>query len=195
MRQTAQSLRRRVRSWTRVDELPTNGSATTRVDCAGDCRSATVRLCARVGGRRSAVGGARAVGRAGRPAGDSVRRRSGEGIAWRRRPLATLLPGKLAEVVRLPETGPLEHFANSEATDRRPARGRRIRVPRLADVTGKIEVYAGRQAERFAARGAVARGLGRNRVCRASISTKPPLADWPGADCVSASAVAAVSGE
>ncbi len=95
------------------------------------------------------------------------------------RPMATLLPGKLSELVRLPETGRLEHFANSEA----PIAGRGARVaivvPRLVDVEGNIEVFAGQRPTDLPLVVRSARGLGEIMFVGVDL-TKPPLADWPG---------------
>ncbi len=102
-----------------------------------------------------------------------------EAVFGEGRPLATLLPGKLSEVVRLPETGRLEHFANSEA----PIGGRgartAIRVPRLVDVEGNIEVFAGQRPTALPLVVRSARGLGEITFVGVDL-TKPPLADWPG---------------
>ena len=94
-------------------------------------------------------------------------------------PLATLAPGELAEVVRLSETGPLEHFAKSDApiagSDRRVA----ISVPRLTNVDGNIEVYAGRRPSYLPLVVRAARGLGEVAFVGVDLN-RPPLADWPG---------------
>ena len=92
-------------------------------------------------------------------------------------PLASLLPGKLAEVVRLPETGPLEHFAESVA----PIAGADadLTVPRLTDVEGNIEVYAGRRPTDLPLVVRSPRGLGEVAFAGVDFS-EPPLADWPG---------------
>ncbi|MEX2309279.1 MAG: hypothetical protein WD738_16890 [Pirellulales bacterium] len=93
-------------------------------------------------------------------------------------PLAALAPGKLAEVVRLPETGPLEHFASSEAI---AAGGTRvsIRVPRLVDVDGKIEVYGGRRSTYLPLVVRTARGLGEVAFIGVDLG-KTPLSEWSG---------------
>jgi hypothetical protein len=95
------------------------------------------------------------------------------------RPLAALLPGKFAGVVRLPETGRLEHFADSEATI--GGRGSRtvIPVPQLVDVEGQIEVFEGRQAHDLPLVVRAARGLG--EIAFVAVDpTKPPFSEWPG---------------
>ena len=94
-------------------------------------------------------------------------------------PLAPLLPGQVRRSRALAGNGPAGAFRRSRRRRSR-SRGHDLRVPRLVDVEGNIEVYAGRQADRFAARRAIAARLGRSHVCRASISAQPPLADWPG---------------
>jgi len=52
-------------------------------------------------------------------------------------PLSPLVTGKFAEVVRMPEAGPLERFANVIA----PIAGAVLEVPRLTNVEGKIEAF------------------------------------------------------
>jgi hypothetical protein len=93
--------------------------------------------------------------------------------------LASLVPGKLIEAVGLPETGPLENFASSEASI--AGRGARtaILVPRLADVDGQIEAYAGRQPTVLPLVVRSARGLGEVAFAGVDLA-RPPLAEWPG---------------
>jgi hypothetical protein len=105
--------------------------------------------------------------------GESAQAAFGEGGG-----LATLLPGKFAEVVRLPETGRLEQYANSESPI--GAGGRMaIRVPRLTDVDGNIEVYAGQRPSDLPLVVRSARGLGEIAFVGLDFA-KPPLVDWPG---------------
>jgi hypothetical protein len=104
-------------------------------------------------------------------AGQNVESVVGEG-----QPLAALLPGKFVDVVSLPETGRLEYFAGSDVPI--ASRGA-IRVPRLENVDGKIELYEGRQASGLPLVVRAPRGLG--EIAFVAINpTKPPFADWPG---------------
>jgi hypothetical protein len=93
--------------------------------------------------------------------------------------LAGLIPGKWAENILLTETGPLEHFAEPAGPIGGRGRGPGILVPRLTDIDGKIEVYAGRQPADLPLVVRAARGLG--EVSFAAIDpTKSPIADWQG---------------
>lgn len=93
-------------------------------------------------------------------------------------PLARFAPGKLAEVVRLPETGPLEHFAGA-ATPISIAPGAMLRVPRLVGVDGNIEVYASRKASELPIVVRSAHGFGEITFAGLDFS-QPPLAEWSG---------------
>jgi len=103
--------------------------------------------------------------------GENVEKLLGES-----RPLAVLLPGKLADVVNLPETGRLEHFAGTES----PIGAREaMRVPRLVDVDGTIELYGGRQASALPLVVRSPRGLG--EIAFVGVDPfRPPLANWSG---------------
>ncbi len=90
-------------------------------------------------------------------------------------PLAALAPGKLAEVVRLPEISALEHFAASTA----PIAGPAIEVPRLVDVQGNIDVYAGRRPTDLPLVVRATRGFGEIIFVGVELS-QPPLAAWSG---------------
>jgi hypothetical protein len=94
-------------------------------------------------------------------------------------PLASLLPGRLAEVVRLPGTGPLENFANSEAPIAGPGSRTAVLVPSLVDVEGRIEVYSGRQPTVLPLVVRAARGFGEITFAGVDLA-RPPFADWPG---------------
>ncbi len=93
-------------------------------------------------------------------------------------PLARFAPGKLAEVVRLPETGPLEHFAGA-ATPISIAPGAVLRVPRFVDVVGTIEAYAGKKASDLPVVVRSPHGLGEVAFVGVDFS-QSPMADWPG---------------
>jgi hypothetical protein len=95
------------------------------------------------------------------------------------KPLAPLLPAKFAEVVRLPETGRLEHYANTETAVAGGRARTSIMVPRLIDVQGKIELYAGQQATALPLVVRAPRGFGEVAFVGVDLM-KPPLADWPG---------------
>ncbi len=94
-------------------------------------------------------------------------------------PLVGLIPGKWAENILLTETGSLEHFAEPAGPIGGRGRGPGIQVPRLTNVEGKIEVYAGRQPADLPLVVRAARGLG--EVAFAAVDpTKTPIADWQG---------------
>ena len=88
-------------------------------------------------------------------------------------PLASLSPGKLVDVVRLPNSGSLEHFAASAV----PIAGN-IQVPRLADVDGNIEVYFTKPTD-LPLIVRTARGFGEITFAGLDFS-QPPLAAWSG---------------
>lgn len=90
-------------------------------------------------------------------------------------PLAALVPGKLAEVVRLPEPGALEHFAASTA----PIAGAPLEVPRLTSVEGSIDVYTGRRPTDLPLVVRAGRGFGEISFVGVEFS-QPPLAEWSG---------------
>ena len=89
-------------------------------------------------------------------------------------PLARFSPGKLAQVVRLSETGPLEHFSGAMAPISN-APDAMLRVPRLVDIDGEIEVNASELP--IVVRSA--RGLGEIAFAGVEFS-QPPLAEWSG---------------
>ncbi len=94
-------------------------------------------------------------------------------------PLEGLVPGKFAEVARLPETGPLERFANSDAAITAHVARTAIMVPRLVDVEGAIEAYAGQRPTDLPLVVRATRGLGEVTFAGVDLA-KPPLAEWPG---------------
>ena len=96
-------------------------------------------------------------------------------------PFASLAPGRLAEVVRLTETAPLEQFA--EPAEPIPGRGAGVAVsiPRLVDVTGAIEAHAGQRPTDPPLVVRFARGLGQVTFAGVDLS-KSPLADWSDRD-------------
>jgi hypothetical protein len=95
------------------------------------------------------------------------------------RPLSKLLPGRFADIVRLPETGRLEHFAGSDVSIGGSQRRGAMEVPRLENVVGQIEVYEGRRPTDLPLVVRGPRGLG--EVTFVAVDpTRPPIADWPG---------------
>jgi hypothetical protein len=90
-------------------------------------------------------------------------------------PFAEFSPGKLAEVVRLPDTGPLEHFAAGSGTQISPSAA--IRVARFTDVSGNIEVY-GRKPSDLPLVIRSPYGLGEIAFVGVDLTQKP-LTDWP----------------
>jgi hypothetical protein len=92
--------------------------------------------------------------------------------------LAPLVPGKFVDVVGLSNLGPLEQFAQPADPILVRGRGEAMRVPRLADVEGYIEVHEeGRQPTELPLVVRAARGLG--EITFAGVDpASPPLADW-----------------
>jgi hypothetical protein len=89
-------------------------------------------------------------------------------------PLIRFAPGKLAEVVRVPETGPLEHFAGATAPIS-IAPGAVLKAPRFTDVEGNIEVSASHLP--IVVRSAF--GLGEIAFVGLDLS-QAPIAQWSG---------------
>ncbi|HEY3391272.1 MAG TPA: hypothetical protein VGK58_01100 [Lacipirellulaceae bacterium] len=94
-------------------------------------------------------------------------------------PLAGLIPGKWADTISLTETGPLEQFAEPAGPIGGRGRGPVLAVPKLTEVDGNIEVYAGRQASDLPLVVRSARGLGEVAFAAVDV-TKRPLAEWQG---------------
>jgi hypothetical protein len=89
--------------------------------------------------------------------------------------LASLIPGKLSDVVRLPDTSILERFASSST----PVANAAIIVPQLTEVTGNIEMYSGRRAADLPLVVRTPRGFGEVAFVGVDFS-RPPLDTWPG---------------
>lgn len=90
-------------------------------------------------------------------------------------PLATFAPGKLADIINLPDATALEN-----AAARAPAiGGAAIRVPRFVDVEGTIEAYAGRRPTDLPLVVRTPRGFGEIAFVTLEFR-EPPLAEWPG---------------
>lgn len=102
-----------------------------------------------------------------------------ESLAAEAGPLAALLPGDFVDVVNLTELGPLEHFAEPAPPIAVTGRAPSLRVPRLSNVQGQIEVFAGRQPTDLPLVVRTARGLGEVLFVGFDLAA-PPLAEWPG---------------
>jgi hypothetical protein len=91
--------------------------------------------------------------------------------------LASLVPGRVAEMVRVTETSQLEQFA--EPAGPIPGRGgsSAISIPRLVDVTGAVEARAGQRLSDPPVVVRSARGLGQITFSGVDL-TQSPLADW-----------------
>jgi hypothetical protein len=98
-----------------------------------------------------------------------------EAMLGENEPLASLAPGTLAEVVRLPDAGPLERFAAVVA----PIAGAEIQVPRLEDVVGSVDAYSGRRPTDLPLVVRSARGFGEITFVGVEFS-EPPLSTWSG---------------
>jgi hypothetical protein len=93
-------------------------------------------------------------------------------------PLVRFAPGKLGEVIRLPDTGALEHFAGAAAQISISPEAT-LRVPRFDNVTGNVEAYAGERVGDFPIVVRSPHGLGEVAFAGVDFS-RPPLADWSG---------------
>jgi hypothetical protein len=93
------------------------------------------------------------------------------------KPLADLLPGKLVDVVQLPQTQAIESFAGSSEPIGRGGAQLSIPVPRLVDVSGRVEAFGRGNELPLVVR--TARGLGELVFVGVDLA-EPPLADWPG---------------
>ena len=91
--------------------------------------------------------------------------------------LAELLPGKFAELIRLPQTRGLENFAESNAPIGKPGAQLAIAMPRLTDVRGQVEVFGRGSELPIVVRSA--RGLGEIMFVGLDLD-QPPLSDWAG---------------
>lgn len=94
-------------------------------------------------------------------------------------PLADLVPGKFDAVVGLPQTGTLEHFAESTTQISPPGSRIELLVPKLTVADGSIEVYAGQKASDLPLIIRAPRGFGEVSFAAVDVS-QPPLATWPG---------------
>jgi hypothetical protein len=94
-------------------------------------------------------------------------------------PLADLVPGRLIDVVELTQTSELEQFAQSDVPILTRHSTIDLPVARLADVTGRIAAFAGRQPADLPLVVQAPRGLG--VVVFAGLDLdQPPLAEWRG---------------
>ncbi|HEY4232201.1 MAG TPA: hypothetical protein VGM76_02130, partial [Lacipirellulaceae bacterium] len=92
-------------------------------------------------------------------------------------PLASLAPGKFAELIRLPQTRSLENFADSTAPIGKAGAQLAIATPRLTDVVGEVEVFGRGNELPIVVR--TARGFGELAFVGLDLD-RPPLADWSG---------------
>jgi hypothetical protein len=92
-------------------------------------------------------------------------------------PLASLVPGKFEEVVRLPQTRGLENFAESSAPMGHAGADLAIATPRLTDVVGQVDVFGRGNDLPVVVRSP--RGFGELVFVGLDLD-RPPLADWPG---------------
>jgi hypothetical protein len=94
-------------------------------------------------------------------------------------PLADLVPGRLVDVVELTQSSELEQFAQSDVPIL--TRHSRINLPvaRLADVTGRIVAFAGRQPTDLPLVVRAPRGFGEIVFAGVDLD-QPPLAEWRG---------------
>jgi len=92
--------------------------------------------------------------------------------------LARLAPGKFEAMVRLPQTAPLEAYADgSEPIDIAAARA--WQSPKLVDVRGRIEAYFGSRARDLPLVIRTSHGFGEIVLLAADLDL-PPLSDWSG---------------
>jgi hypothetical protein len=90
-------------------------------------------------------------------------------------PLASLVPGKFADVISLPDARAIENFAGNV-----PAiSGSAIQIPRLTEVDGNIESHAGQQPTDLPIVVRASRGFGEIAFVGAEFH-ESPLSDWPG---------------
>ncbi len=92
-------------------------------------------------------------------------------------PLANLLPGKFVELVRLPQTQAIETFAGSREPISRSGVEQNIPVPRLVDVSGRVEAFGRGNDLPLVIR--TARGLGEIVFVGVDLA-ESPLAEWTG---------------
>jgi hypothetical protein len=90
-------------------------------------------------------------------------------------PLSTFAPGKLADIIHLPDAIAVENFAASAPRIGGPP----IPVLRLQDVAGKIEAFAGRRPTDLPLVIRTPRGFGEITFVALEFN-EPPLANWPG---------------
>jgi hypothetical protein len=93
--------------------------------------------------------------------------------------LAELIPGEFTEMVRLPDTVPLEHYARSDVPVAPSGARPTILVPQLSGVEGNIEVYAGRRPSELPLVVRKAHGLGEVAFIGVDF-TSSPLREWAG---------------
>lgn len=92
-------------------------------------------------------------------------------------PLAELVPGRFAELVRLPQTRNVETFANNAVAIGEGPVPAVIAVPRLTDVRGRVELFG--QGDNLPLVIRDARGFGVVTFLGLDVD-RPPLAAWTG---------------
>lgn len=90
-------------------------------------------------------------------------------------PLARFAPGKFTQVVRLPDSSAIEHYAGSASGIGTGT----LEVPGLTDVQGSVEVYGDRRATEVPLVIRSPRGFGEIAFVGLEFSD-PPLNTWPG---------------
>jgi hypothetical protein len=143
--------------------LTTSDAALVRRLAADRRRFAALRRWLELGGRMVILCG-----------GEETSELLGEGG-----PLADLVPGRFAEMVRLSETGSLEFFARSNLPIGRGDARATILVPQIVGVEGAVEAYAGRRPNDLPLVVRTARGLGEVAFVGVDLAADP-LKEWPG---------------
>ena len=92
-------------------------------------------------------------------------------------PLAEFVPGRITELVRLPQTQALETFAGSGDAISQSGAQQNIPLPRLVDVRGRVELFGRGTDLPIVVR--AARGLGELVFVGLDL-TESPFAEWNG---------------
>ena len=94
-------------------------------------------------------------------------------------PLSALVPGTFAQTVTLTQTGPLEHFSQSEIPIARGGPRGEVIAAQLRDVTGQIDAFAGGKPTDLPLVVRAAHGMGELAFVAVDFDV-PPLAGWHG---------------
>jgi hypothetical protein len=92
-------------------------------------------------------------------------------------PLAEFVPGKINELVRLPQTQALESYAGSGDAISQSGAQQNIPLPRLVDAQGRVELFGRRNEYPIIVR--AAHGFGELVFVGVDLA-EPPFADWNG---------------